>query len=260
MNFQQLHLVTLLSNDQEPTRRLTAPQQLQEPQPLLQTPPRVQRTTLIARDEAYQELDNNNNHSLLFYGDHFVPPPGQEESSGLTRSYPSFSTTTSSSSIRNGFLFRSSTDNLNNEDDDDSFVYFMEGEVVVHRQRQSQSNTCRDNQELASTLSIASSIDNGGASITEDNYSTTNAYNASLLEQNDQPTASDQSSEEASALQAILEVRLTPRHRNTTSSKTPTPRQNTSSSGDVTSLPPTFPDLPPSRSKIKENASCSSNS
>lgn len=239
------------------TAAFTAAPQLQEPQPLLQTPPRVQRTTLISRDEASQELDNHNNHSLLFHSENFVPPPGQEESGSLTRSYPSFSTTTSSSSTRNGFLFRNSTDNPNNEDDDDSFVYFMEGEVVVHRQRQSQSNTNRDNQEVASTQSIASSIDNGGASITEDNYSTS-GYNASVLEQADHPTASDQSSEEASALQAILEVRLTPRHRNT-SSKTPTPRQNTSSGGD-TSLPPAFPDLPPSRFNTKEQAYCSSNS
>lgn len=199
-------------------RAANATQQSQEIRPFLQTPPQVQRTRQITSNEASSELDIRNN-------EHFVPQ--QEVSETLSHSYPSFSTTSSSLSTGNSFLFHNSTENNNN--DDDSFVYFMEGEIVVHRQGgHSRHYASPENQQTESTLHDV----NIGLPMIDDSDS------------REGPSAGvpvEYSLEESSGLQAILDVRLTPRLRNTTSSRRSTP--------GATSVPPTFPELPPRRTK-----------
>jgi hypothetical protein len=98
---------------------------LQPPDPVLQTPPRVQRTTRTTNGNG-----SDNSHELLHEGN--FAPTERGEGGGLGHSHPSFSTTTSSSSHRNTVLFRSGT-NDTAEEDDTSFAYFLQGEVVVRR-------------------------------------------------------------------------------------------------------------------------------
>lgn len=120
-------------------------------------------------------------------------------------------------------MFRQNNDD---DDDDESYVYFMEGEVVVHRQRRtnpSAENEASSTEEVSTTATTTTPHPNPQAATDERvGLDISENYNSN------QPEYSD----ESGGLQAILEVRLTPRHRNAE------PRQNRS-----TALP-TFPELP----------------
>jgi hypothetical protein len=180
----------------------------------------------------------------------------------LRRSLPSFSTVSSRQPSSSG-LFQ-------NEEDDDSYAFMLGGEVVLHRQSSNDSN----NNNLANgspTASVDRSnlesnhVDNsnstdessppiitplpsrsGGVPPSESTVATTTPNSEDPTSQppprTPQPwivprSASDYS-EESSGLQAILEVRLTPRHRNSTTTDA-SPRQP----------PPPVPDFFSSKSR-----------
>jgi hypothetical protein len=212
---------------------------LQPLQPFLRTPPRVQRTNRVVGENngVIEEI------GLLMQGNHSLLP---EED--LANSRHSFSTTTSSSSNRNAFPFRSG----NNEDDEDeSYAYFMEGEIVVHRNEETtiaEQNFCDGEGEIfrqrPEVIENRTSTDT-----TSVNTFLANANNMDAVRDDSQivfevstlgreETEAQNYSQESSGLQAILEVRLSPR------------RQIQSSAGvrkgrTVTACepPPAFPDL-----------------
>jgi hypothetical protein len=142
------------------------------------------------------------------------PPPHEQEENPMGRSHASFSTT---SSRNTSGLFPQNS----NDDDDESYVYFMEGEVVLHRQQQ---RTVRPSEEEEEEETPATPNPNPQAATDEVGLELSENSNN---DSNNEP----EYSEESSGLQAIMEFRLTPRHRNTTE-----PRRNTTS-------PPTFPEL-----------------
>eukprot|EP00980_Cylindrotheca_fusiformis_P010716 scaffold2401_cov111-Cylindrotheca_fusiformis.AAC.8 len=185
----------------------------QPEQPVLQTPPRVQRTT--RRTNAYSRESSYND--LLLGSDNLMRQQSGE-AGGLGFSHPSFSSTTSSSSYRNSYLFRPGINDRSDEDDA-SFDYFLQGEVVVHRNgQQSEAQQDSTNSGECTRSSPATVAEPAEESIEHPGGTTDHASE----------------SDERSGLQAILEVRLTPRHA-----------EQSKTRGAMSTSPPIFPVLPP---------------
>jgi hypothetical protein len=224
--------------------------------------------------------NTNTNANAIANANNNIPLRGEALLFGAT-SQASFS---SSSQRTASGVFR--TNPPDGEDDDDSFVYFMEGEVVLRRNSTNQRQQSRSNGSIANNVAapdvtntpITTNItttntttittnNNSTASIGlnveeddyEDDQQTTppmhplavNVDYSSLHQQQQQQlqiatTSAAPYSEESGGLQAILEMRLTPRHRNSASNGNP--NQQSNGTPDTVeprrSPPPTFPMLP----------------